>query len=73
MSTSRHKPSKVSGCPRDEGGFCLVAQIGHRHCPTREGGCTVTDPQAAYAEAYDAAITRIFADWRRRLGIAGGL
>lgn len=73
MSTSRHQTSKVSTCPRDEGGFCRVAMIGHRRCPTRDGGCAVQDPQAAYGQVYDAAITRIFADWRRRLGIAGGL
>lgn len=58
---------KATPCPRDAGGFCLVAQIGHRLCPTPAGGCAVTDGQAAYAEAYDAAITSIFEAWRQRL------
>lgn len=62
---------KATPCPRDNGGFCLVAQIGHRLCPTAAGGCAVTDGQAAYAEAYDAAITRIFQAWRRRTSPAG--
>lgn len=62
----------AKSCPRGEGEFCLVASIGHPLCPTRDGGCKVADPAAAYAEAYDRAITQIYRAWRRRLREARG-
>lgn len=56
----------AQNCPRDMHGFCLVVQLGHPNCPARDGTCGVRDGRAAYDEAYDRAITRVYRAWRRR-------
>ena len=34
-------------CPRDDGGFCRIAMLGHQRCTNRSGGCGVKDKAAA--------------------------
>ena len=52
-------------CPRDHGGFCRIALIGHRLCPTADGGCRVTDPDAVWEELRQRAIAKLSAKVRR--------
>ena len=52
-------------CPRTFGGFCRIAELGHRLCPIG-GRCRVVDHAKAAEEAHEAAVRRFGREMRER-------